>query len=111
METALSGPAEATQSACFLLYSMLLFEMSLFLIQDAIGRVSFMTDIWSDQHLQPFLAITAHWIAKVDGATSALQFKKVLIAFHRVCGRHDAKLLAVTTLGLFDRANVTVKVG
>jgi len=68
-----------------------------------------MTDIWSDQNLQPFLAMTAHWIAKIN-SMNALQFKKALIAFHWVQGRHNANSLAVTTLALLDRADVTIKV-
>ena len=59
-------------------------------------------------NLKPYLAITAHWIAK-DG-TSPLQMKTALIAFHRIHGSHDGKSLASTVLALLDRAEVTVKV-
>ncbi|KAG2336774.1 hypothetical protein BDR05DRAFT_831755, partial [Suillus weaverae] len=30
------------------------------------GKVSFTSDPWSDSNLCPFMAITAHWIAKED---------------------------------------------
>jgi hypothetical protein len=78
-------------------------------IQDAAGRISFTTDTWSDQNRRSYLAITAHWIAKVKG-TTALQSKVALIAFHRLSGRHDGKTLARTVLHLMDRANITMKV-
>ncbi|KAH7903782.1 hypothetical protein BJ138DRAFT_987404, partial [Hygrophoropsis aurantiaca] len=32
-------------------------------LANAAGRVSFTTDIWSDDNLRPFLAMTAHWIS------------------------------------------------
>jgi hypothetical protein len=78
-------------------------------IQHAVGRVSFTTDIWSDKNRRPYLAITAHWIAKLEGTTS-LQLKASLIAFHRLRGNHDGVSLAKTVLHLLDRAGVTVKV-
>lgn len=73
------------------------------------GQVSFTADIWSDQNRRPFLAITAHWIAKVEG-TTALQLKTALIAFQRLYGRHDGETLAETVLKLLDRVEITVKV-
>lgn len=73
------------------------------------GLVSFTMDIWSDQRLQSFLAITAHWIAKVEG-TSALQLKSALIAFHKLRGSHSGKSLSKTVMHLLDRAGITVKV-
>jgi len=73
------------------------------------GQVSITADVWSDQNRQPFLAMTAHWIAKVEGTTS-LQLEMALIAFHRLRGRHDGKTLAETVVKLLDRAQITVKV-
>jgi hypothetical protein len=74
------------------------------------GQVSITADVWSDQNLRPFLAMTAHWVAKVEGGTG-LQLKTALIAFHRLEGRHDGKTLAEVVLQLLDRAQITVKVG
>jgi hypothetical protein len=79
------------------------------LIQAAIGQISFTMDIWSDQNRQPYLAITAHWIAKITG-TNSLQLKVALIVFHRLRGNHDGETLAEAVLDLLDRAGVTVKV-
>ena len=73
------------------------------------GRISFMMDMWSDQNLRPYLAMTAHWVAEVEG-TTALHLKSALIAFHRLHGRHDGKSLAKVVMQLLDRAGVTVKV-
>jgi len=73
------------------------------------GRVSFTTDIWSDKNRRPYLVITAHWIAKLEG-TSSLQLKASLIAFHRLRGGHNGTSLAKVVLHLLDRAGVTVKV-
>jgi hypothetical protein len=66
-------------------------------------------DIWSDPNLQSYMAITAHWIARIK-STSSLQLKAALIAFHRLRVDHDGESLATTVLMLLDRAGVTVKV-
>ena len=66
-------------------------------------------DIWSDQNRRPYLAMTAHWIAKV-GEMAALQTKAALIAFHRVCGSHDGTHPVKIVIDLLDRAGITVKV-
>ncbi|KIK92380.1 hypothetical protein PAXRUDRAFT_147476, partial [Paxillus rubicundulus Ve08.2h10] len=42
------------------------------------GRISFTSDIWSDHNTQPYLAITAHWIASGNGPKS-LRMKAGLI--------------------------------
>jgi hypothetical protein len=73
------------------------------------GQISFTIDTWSDQRLQPYLAVTAHWIASVQG-TSSLQLKAALIAFHRIRRNHTGKTLARATTHILDRAGITVKV-
>lgn len=55
------------------------------------------------------MALTAHWVAKVNG-TAALELKTALIGFHRLHGGHDGKSVAKAVMGLLDRAGVTVKV-
>jgi hypothetical protein len=77
--------------------------------QASMGKVSVTMDIWSDQNLRPFLAMTAHWVAKVEGTTT-FQLKTALIAFHRLRGRHDGKTLAETVMDILDRAEMTSKV-
>jgi hypothetical protein len=73
------------------------------------GCVSFTLDIWSDQLCRAYLAITAHWVANVEG-TSALQLKAALIAFHHLHQKHNGKAIAGTIMHLLDRAEVMVKV-
>ncbi len=83
----------------------------IFFIQAALGQVSFTMDMWSDQLRRPYLAMTAHWIAKAEGASeSTLELKSALIAFHRMRENHSGKKLAKTVIYLLDRAGVTVKV-
>jgi hypothetical protein len=79
------------------------------LIQKAAGEISVTADMWSDQNHQSYLAMTAHWIAKVD-ETTALNPKVALIVFHHVLGTHDGKSLAKIVLQLLDRAEITLKV-
>ena len=78
-------------------------------VQNALGLISFTCDIWSNQIRQPFLAITAHWMANVD-ETSSLRLKTALIAFHPLTGHHTGEMLAKAVIGLFDRADITAKV-
>jgi hypothetical protein len=77
--------------------------------QASMGKISVTMDIWSDQNLRPFLAMTAHWVAKVEGTTT-FQLKTALIAFHRLRGRHNGKALAETVMDILDRAEITGKV-
>lgn len=78
--------------------------------KNAVGKISFTSDIWSDSNRRPYLALTAHWIAR-DEATGALRLKAGLIAFHDLPGSHTGKALAVTMLRLIDRAGATLKIG
>jgi hypothetical protein len=79
------------------------------LVQAAKGQISFTMDIWSDQNLRPYLAITAHWIAELEGMT-ALQLRMALISFHHLHSQHDGRSLAKVVLQLLDRTGITVKV-
>jgi hypothetical protein len=74
-----------------------------------VGRVSFTLDVWSDQNFRSHLAMTTHWIAEVEGA-STLQLKSALIAFHQLRENHSGKTIARTVVHLLDRAEVTLKV-
>jgi hypothetical protein len=78
-------------------------------LQAAQGKVSFTSDLWSDSNLRPFMALTAHWIAKADHS-SALVLKAALVGFHHVPGSHTGEMLASVILHLLDRAGVTEKV-
>jgi hypothetical protein len=84
-------------------------KFSQFIIQAALGQVSFTMDLWSDQLFRPYLAMTAHWIAETEGGLT-LELKSALIAFHRMRENHSGHKLAKTVMYLLDRAGVTVKV-
>ena len=73
------------------------------------GKISFTLDIWSDQNLRPYLAMTAHWIA-IHEPTDTLKLKLALIAFHRLHCSHDGASLANVVIKLLDRAGITAKV-
>ncbi|KIM74583.1 hypothetical protein PILCRDRAFT_56406, partial [Piloderma croceum F 1598] len=47
----------------------------------AAGKISFTGDLWSDSNLRPFLALTAHWLGRVEPG-SPLILKTALFAFH-----------------------------
>lgn len=65
--------------------------------------------MWSKGDLQPFYAITAHWLYEDQNKNIKLAAR--LIAFHRFWGHHDAKNMADVTFRLLDRAGITAKVG
>ncbi|KIK21605.1 hypothetical protein PISMIDRAFT_103927 [Pisolithus microcarpus 441] len=73
------------------------------------GRISCTADIWSDEVLRPFLALTAHWIGKSEG-TASLQLKAALLAFHHLPGNHTGDYIAQKFLHLLDCAEVMEKV-
>jgi len=79
-------------------------------LADAVGKVSFTADLWSDKNLRSYLCITAHWIAR-NKRSSQLELKTALIAFHNVTGKHDGANLAAVVLQLLDRAGITALVG
>ncbi|KIK18718.1 hypothetical protein PISMIDRAFT_81029, partial [Pisolithus microcarpus 441] len=64
-------------------------------LQHAVSNISFTIDIWSLDSQQPYLAMTAHYV--VD-TSNALQYRSVLVAFHRLCSKHTGKALAHTIL-------------
>ena len=69
------------------------------------GQVSFTLDIWSDSLHQSYLAIPAHWIAQVEGA-STLKLKTALIMFHCLCQSHTGESLVRTLMYLLDMAGI-----
>ncbi|KAG2147387.1 uncharacterized protein EDB93DRAFT_1250525 [Suillus bovinus] len=69
------------------------------------GKISFTSDLWLDQKLCPFMALTAHQTAKEE-QTSVLVLKAALIAFYHIPGSHTGKSLGSIILHLLDRANI-----
>lgn len=71
------------------------------------GEISFTADIWSSDTLDPYLAVTAHWIEQDPTmATRKLSFRCSLIAFHYIPGSHTGVALARTLIHLIDRAGI-----
>ncbi len=72
-------------------------------------------DLWSDPNLNPFMAITAHWIeATLENSANGppyykLQLRSDLIGFQRVPGRHTGEHLAHAFLYAIDRINIAHK--
>jgi hypothetical protein len=85
-------------------------NVALTMSQEALGKISFTSDLWSDKNLRSYLCLTAHWIAR-NKRTGVLELKCALIAFHNVTGRHDGVNLGRIMLALLDRAGVTLLVG
>jgi hypothetical protein len=75
--------------------------------KDAVGKISYTTDIWSSENRTPYMAVTGHWMAEKNGH---LELKSALIAFQRVWGKHTAANLARIMLGVLDRAGTTTNV-
>lgn len=89
--------------------SVRLFYLTKYLMffQKAEGKISFTSDLWSDENRHPFMALMAHWITQ---QASKLVLKAGLIAFTHIPGSHDGVSLAAIILGLLDHAEVMDKV-
>lgn len=71
------------------------------------GQISFTADIWSSGSLDPYIAVTAHWIGQnTESGPYKLAFKCALIAFNYVPGSHTGVELAKKLLELIDRAKI-----
>ncbi|KAJ2921202.1 hypothetical protein H1R20_g15892, partial [Candolleomyces eurysporus] len=85
-------------------------------LQNAVGKISLTTDLWSDTNLCPFMAVTAHWIeAKTvqtaEGPVTSLNLRADLIAFHNLPGRHTGEHLGTALLHVLDRLKIVGKIG
>lgn len=72
--------------------------------QSALGAVSFTADIWSDDNLRPFLAITAHWIQRLPGGLLVLRAD--LVAFSYIPSSHSGPNIAKAALAALERADL-----
>ena len=73
------------------------------------GRISYTTDLWSDQHRALYIALMAHFIRRCPDNTLELQCK--LVAFHRMHGSHAGPQMADVMIKLLDRLGATEKTG
>jgi hypothetical protein len=83
----------------------ILMSTKLTFLQRSVGKISFTADIWSDENLRAFLAITLHWLARVIEDNS-LELKSGLLCFHRITGNHTGKRLANIAMAMIDRAGI-----
>ncbi|KAF5343710.1 hypothetical protein D9758_016511 [Tetrapyrgos nigripes] len=74
--------------------------------ENALSKISFTSDMWTNSNMTPFLAVTAHWIETKsnpkDKNRLKLNLRAELIGFHRVPGRHDGDHLGRAMLYVFD---------
>jgi hypothetical protein len=83
--------------------------------QEALGKISFTTDMWSDLNKEPFMGVTAHWIeTKLErtaaGPQHSLKLQAALIGFIQVPGHHTGEHLAHAFLSILDRIGIMKKV-
>jgi len=76
--------------------------------QDALGRVSLTSDLWSDPNQRSFMAVTAHWMAK--GRTNQLELRSALVAFREVDGSHTGDNLGQVLFDIIQDIGITHKV-
>ncbi|CDO72222.1 hypothetical protein BN946_scf184970.g74 [Trametes cinnabarina] len=78
-------------------------------MQNALGRISFTADLWTDPIMRAFMAVTAHYIIRAEG--QHLVLKAHLIAFKHIEGHHDGASLARAFFTILEEEGVTWKVG
>lgn len=76
--------------------------------QNALGRISLTSDMWSDPNRQSFMAVTAHWIAR--GGANKLELRSALIAFREVDGSHTGDNLGEVLFGIIQGVGIAHKV-
>ncbi len=77
-------------------------------IQNAMGRVSFTSDIWSRKNLQSYMAITAHYI--MCDASGRLVLRTDLVAFRGLDESHTGVNLAKVFLDVMKEIGTLNKV-
>ncbi|OBZ72686.1 putative AC transposase [Grifola frondosa] len=77
--------------------------------QNALGCVSFTSDLWTDQQLRGFMAVTLHYCAKDTQARLALRAR--LGAFRYVRGSHTGANLAAHFLEVVEELGIIHKIG
>jgi hypothetical protein len=78
-------------------------------LRRALGKISFTMDVWSSKALQPYLAVTAHWLGLRAG-TSQPALHQALLAFRRIRGAHSSQRMARIIFNILDLADIPHKV-
>jgi len=79
------------------------------LSQNALGKISHMMHIWSDQNLQSWLVITVHYVHH-DSCLWELSLEADIIAFHHVVRDHGGENIGALFEKLLDRVGIASKV-
>lgn len=72
--------------------------------KEALGRISFTSDCWSDPNLTSYMAITAHYMVHDENGRLAL--RSSLLAFRIIDGKHDGKNLGRIMFEILKEADL-----
>jgi hypothetical protein len=75
--------------------------------KSALGRIAFTSDIWTDFLLHPYMAITAHYVAMVDGR---LTICSKLVAFKYAPGAHTGDYLGALFVEILQKLQLSHRV-
>ena len=70
--------------------------------------MSLTSDMWSDNSQRLFMAVTAHWIAKMR--TNQLELRSALVAFQEVDGSHTGENLGHVLFEIIQDIGIMHKV-
>ncbi|CAE6498419.1 unnamed protein product, partial [Rhizoctonia solani] len=73
-------------------------------LNKALGFVSVTSDLWSDEKLHSFMAVTVHYINSLG------DLSEHLLAFRQIKGRHTGENVGHVLYSVFEDANLTDKV-
>lgn len=76
-------------------------------LQKSLSKISFTSDIWSRANLEPYMALTAHYLVQ-EGDCITLRCH--LIAFRVLHGSHTGVRMADLCMEIFDQYKITEKV-
>ncbi len=76
------------------------------------GHISFMTDLWTDLNMHPFMVVTCHWIEnKIVDGRATLHLCSNLIGFHHVPVHHSGEHLAKVFVYILDCLHIISRLG
>ncbi|QRW11789.1 AC9 transposase [Ceratobasidium sp. AG-Ba] len=74
-------------------------------MQNALGSISLTTDLWSDQLLRSFMAVTAHYIDQFGEPAEHL------IAFRKIDGQHSGANIGQALFSVLEEVELVGKIG
>ncbi|CAE6344915.1 unnamed protein product [Rhizoctonia solani] len=74
-------------------------------LNKTLGFVSVTSDLWSDEKLRSFMAVTVHYINSLG------DLSEHLLAFRRIEGRHTGVNVGHALYGIFEDANLIDRIG